>query len=290
MQTLRMKKSTPGVNIIIIVFSMFFMIDALVSVLPVLFTIMNAFKSGDEYFESVLALPKVWRFENFGRVFSEFVIAGTYYYEDLLINSLWMLAVKVFVNVTSSLILAYGVAKFTFPGKNFLYSLIIFANTIPIIGSGPAGYKLISGLGMIDNPFTIWVAWAGGFDFAFIVFYGAFKGVGNEFSEAAKIDGAGNIRVMLTIILPQVFPSIIAIAITQAQGVWNDYSTSMVYMRKYPTLAYGLYLFVKDSTYITDSKPIYFAAALMSSLPVVILYASNQRFILKNMTAGGLKG
>ncbi len=285
-----MKKSTPGVNIIIIVFSIFFMMDAIVSVAPVLLTIMNALKTQEEIAEgSMIALPTQWRFNNFIRVFNEFTIRG-YYYEDLLINSLWMLVVKVFVNVGSSIILAYGVAKFKFPGKDFLYSVIIFANTIPIIGSGPAGYKLMDALNFIDNPFLIWMAWAGGFDYAFIIFYGAFKGVGNEFTEAAKIDGAGNMRIFLTIILPQIFPSIIAIAITQAQGVWNDYSTSMVYMRNYPTLAYGLYLFQKDSWYLPDARPLYFAAALMSSLPVVVLYACNQRFILKNMTAGGLKG
>ncbi len=290
MKALRMKRTTPGINAIIIAFSALFILHAIVCILPVFFTISNALKTGEEYFDDIMALPKSFTLANFGKVFSVFIIQGQYYFTDMLVNSLWILVVKVFVNVSSSAMLAYGIAKFEFPGKNFLYAVVIFANTIPIIGAGPANFKLIRNLNMIDNPTLIWLAWAGGFDFAFIVFYGTFKGISNEYSEAAKIDGANNLYVMLGIVLPQAFPSLVAIMITQATGVWNDYSTSMIYMRKYPTLAYGLYLFNDESNYIPNSKPVYFATAIISALPVVLLYASNQKLILENMTAGGLKG
>ncbi|MGN1061497.1 MAG: hypothetical protein ACI4RO_00065, partial [Candidatus Scatosoma sp.] len=71
---------------------------------------------------------------------------------------------------------------------------------------------------------------------------------------------------------------------------WNDYSRSMIYLRNYPNLAYGLYLFHTESNWIEDSKPIYFAAAVISAIPVIVLYASTQKLILTNITAGGLKG
>ena len=186
--------------------------------------------------------------------------------------------------------LAYALARFRFPGKEFLYGLVIFANTIPIIGTGAAGYKLMMQFNMINNPATIWFSWAGGFDFAFIIFYGTFKGISPTYSEAAYIDGASEITVLLKVILPQAIPCIIAIAITQATSAWNDYSTSMIYMRQYPTLAYGLWLFNTESNYITDSKPIYYAAAVISCIPVIILYASNMKLIMTSVTAGGLKG
>ena len=104
------------------------------------------------------------------------------------------------------------------------------------------------------------------------------------------MDGASNWTILMKIILPQVTPCIVAIAITQATGVWNNYSISMIYLRDYPNLAYGMYLF-KDSTFLVkDSMPIYFAAAVISCIPVIILYASTQELILTNMTTGGLKG
>lgn len=188
------------------------------------------------------------------------------------------------------MLLAYALARFRFPGSKFLYALVIFANTIPIIGAGPAAYRLAMNLNMVNNPMTIWLMWAGGFDFAFIVLYGYFKGVSASYSESAKIDGANNWTIFIKVILPQVTPCLAAIAITQATGVWNDYSTPMIYMRDYPNLAYGMYLFKDNSFLVKDGMPIYFAAAVISCLPVIILYTCSQNLILNNMTTGGLKG
>jgi raffinose/stachyose/melibiose transport system permease protein/N-acetylglucosamine transport system permease protein len=168
--------------------------------------------------------------------------------------------------------------------------LVIFANTIPIIGAGPAQYKLAMSLNMINNPAAIWLMWAGGFDFAFIVLYGYFKGVSRSYSESAKIDGANNLTIFIKVILPQVTPCIVAIAITQATGVWNNYSISMLYLRDYPNLAYGMYLFKDSKFLVKDSMPIYFAAAVISCIPIIVVYTCSQNLILNNMTTGGLKG
>ena len=143
---------------------------------------------------------------------------------------------------------------------------------------------------MINNPAAIWLMWAGGFDFAFIVLYGYFKGVSRSYSESAKIDGANNLTIFIKVILPQVTPCIVAIAITQATGVWNNYSISMLYLRDYPNLAYGMYLFKDSKFLVKDSMPIYFAAAVISCIPIIVVYTCSQNLILNNMTTGGLKG
>ena len=237
-----------------------------------------------------IKVVKLEKYDNYFKVFN-----GTFQYNGvtylgMLYNSLWILVVRVFVNIASSLMLAYAIARFEFPGRNFLYAVVIFANTIPIIGSGPATFKLLNSLNMVENPTTIWLSWAGGFDFAFIVLYGYFKGISPSYSESAYVEGAGELRVFFSIILPQVVPCVVAIMITQAIGVWNDYSTVMIYLRTKPNLAYGLYMFNTESIYISNSKPIYFAAAVISAVPIIVLYACTQKLILTNMTAGGLKG
>ena len=272
-----------------------FVVFAFAYIYPLIWAIINSLKSMKEYATDSLALPQDWLFGHYLDVFTEFQavpLSGgePFKYMDMLFNSLWILVVNVFVNVASSTLLAYALARFRFPGKDFLYGVVIFANTIPIIGAGPAAYKLAVGMNLVNNPAGIWLMWASGFDFAFIVLYGYFKGVSPSYSESAKIDGANNMTILLQVILPQVTPCIVAIAITQATGVWNNYSISMLYMRDYPNLAYGMYLF-KDSTFLVkDSMPIYFAAAVISSLPVIILYTCSQDLILNNMTTGGLKG
>ena len=295
MTKLKFKNAPVAEKVIYVVFFALFTLCAFLYLYPLVWAIINSLKSMKEYATNSLSLPKEWMFSHYLDVFTEFQavpLSGgePFKYFDMLFNSLWILVVHVFVNVASSTMLAYALARFRFPGCKFLYAVVIFANTIPIIGAGPAAYKLAVGLNMVNNPAAIWLMWAGGFDFAFIVLYGYFKGVSSSYSESAKIDGANNLTILLKIILPQVTPCIVAIAITQATSVWNNYSISMLYMRDYPNLAYGMYLF-KDSTFLVkDSMPIYFAAAVISSIPVIILYACTQNLILNNMTTGGLKG
>ena len=290
MRNILSKKSSTSEIITAIIFLILFIIIAIVCIYPLFWAFNNSLKTFDEYSENNFILTKSWDFYNYFKVFN-----GTFQYNGvtylgMLYNSLWILAVRVFVNIASSLMLAYAIARFEFPGRNFLYAVVIFANTIPIIGSGPATFKLLNSLNMVENPTTIWLSWAGGFDFAFIVLYGYFKGISSSYSESAYVEGAGELRVFFSIILPQVVPCVVAIMITQAIGVWNDYSTVMIYLRTRPNLAYGLYMFNTESIYISNSKPIYFAAAVISAVPVIILYACTQKLILTNMTAGGLKG
>lgn len=274
---------------VFIFYFIFFTVFSICFLYPVFWCVCNSLKTGREFFDAPMALPSEWRFENYLKVFTKFKYKE-YTYFDMLFNSIWMTALKVFVNVLSSVLLAYPIAKFRFPGKEFLYGLVIFSNTLPLFGTGTTMYKLTSALGMNNNPALMWLQWAGGFDFAFIVFYGTFKGIDNSYIESATIDGAGFFRTMIKIMLPQAMPAIVGIAITQAVPAWNNYQTSMIYMRNYPNLAYGLYLFSKESNYEKDSKAIYFCASIISLIPPIILYVCNQKKLLTNVTAGGLKG
>ena len=173
MDKLKFKHVPVRDKVIYIVFFCLFTFFALLYIYPIIWAVINSFKSMEEYVTDSLTFPKVWLFRHYLEVFTEFRavgIGGTVYkYFDMLFNSLWILCVHVTVNVCSSALLAYALARFRFPGSKFLYAVVIFANTIPIIGSGPAAYKLAMSLNMINNPSTIWMMWASGFDFAFIV-------------------------------------------------------------------------------------------------------------------------
>ncbi len=289
MDKIKFKKQPITVKITYVLFFTMYVLFAFLYIFPLFWTLMNSLKTAEEYFADGLAMPKTWEFVNYFRVFTEFKVRQ-YNYMDMLFNSLWILVVNVTCEILASAMLAYALARYRFPGKELLYTIVIFANTIPIIGNGAASYKLTYQLNMVDNPMLIWLRWLSAFDFAFIVFYGNFKGISMTYSEAAKMDGASNWRVLFQIIFPQAFPCIAALSITSATNVWNNYSISMIYLRSYPNLSYGIYLFNSASNYIENSKPIYFASTVISCIPVILLYAASQKLILSNMTAGGLKG
>ncbi len=286
-------KSSLSQRITFIVFFVIYVLVAIAFLYPIFSTFLNSLKTNPELDSNPTGFPADWsHISNFVKVFSLFEVQITTVranFFTMLFNSLWMTALRLTVNLGSSVLLAYPIAKFKFPGKGFLYGVVIFANTIPVFGSGTTAYKFLFSMGMLDNPFLIWLSWAAGFDYAFIIFYGTFRGISDSYVESASLDGANNLTIMLKIMMPQAFPAIVALAITQAIPMWNDYTISMITMPMYPNLAYGIYAF-EPGPWVKFDTAIYYCAIIIAMLPPLLLYGLNQKFILSNISAGGIKG
>ena len=288
------QKSTSE-KVTLCVFFAFFLAMTVIYIYPILSIFLNSFRELSEFEElyvnpnaSPFTLPE-WQTRSWKEVFTTFKYKDFTYF-DMLLNSIWITGVEVTVNIMASVFLAYAVARFRFPGRNFLYAVVIFSQTIPIVGTGAASYKLFTKLNFINNPALMWIAWFSAFDFAFIVLYGTFRGISPTYSESAKLDGANNLTVLFRIVLPQAFPCIAALAIQQSITVWNDYTTSLIYLRDYPNIAYGLFVTEKSISYFYNARALYSAVVCISMIPILILYACSQKLILTNMNAGGLKG
>lgn len=280
-----------GVRIFLSLFFVFFLFEAVVNFYPFLWTINNSLKTFEEFSESpTTAITSTWAFSNYLKVFDQFTVNGTVRYAEMLWNSVWQTGVFLVVNLSSSMFVAYALAKFRFPCKNLLYAILIFVQTIPIIGTGAAAYKLRFELGMINNPALIWICWASGFDYSAFVLYGTFQGVSGSYSESAELDGANEFDILFKIIFPQVFPAMLALMVTNFVSRWNDYSFTQVNLNNYPNLAYGMFLYQTASNWSADGKVVYYASLIMSAVPGVLLYACFQGLIINNLTVGGLKG
>lgn len=278
----------PAEKIFLGVFFVFFVIHALTLFYPFLWCILNSFKSNFDFLENPFGLPREFMFENFARVFTEVKINGARI-GQMYLNSIWMTILYVVANIGCSTLSAYALSKFRFPGKTLIFSIAILIQVMPIIGTGPALYKFLYTFGIANNPALIWLMWAGGFDFAFIVLYGYFNSVSNTYSEAACIDGAGNFITMVRIVVPQAIPAIASLMVLNVITAWNDYTTPMLYMRGYPNLALGIYLFEQESQFASIGMPILFATIILAILPLAALFIGCQKMIMTNVT-GGLKG
>ena len=107
---------------------------------------------------------------------------------------------------------------------------------------------------------------------------------------AAEIDGAGESAILWKVIFPQILPAMLALMVTNFVARWNDYTTSQIYLNEYPTLAYGIFLFQKESMYLEAGKGVYFASLLLTAIPGIIMYACFQGLIINNLSVGGIKG
>lgn len=284
----KLEKRRIGEYIFLFIFFIFFVVMALSLLYPLFWVLENSFKTNFEYRESSFVLPVEWKFENYLSAVQN-IRVGKATFPILIFNTVWMAVVNTVVNIGCSAIAAYAVAKYRFPGKTLIYSIVILIQVLPTFSSGPAMLQFLYATGIANNPFLIWLTWAGGFDFSFIVLYGYFKSVSWSYAEAAMIDGAGHFKVMYKIMFPQAIPAIASLMVLNLIGAWNNYQTPMLYMKSYPNLAYALYLLDQEST-ITLGRPIYFSAIVMSMLPVMLVFVFCQKMIMTNVTAGALKG
>lgn len=264
---------------------------------PVLWMLMSSFKGTFEYNEQLgssgtFSLPEKWIFSNYVDAFTSMKVptrSGDVGLLSMLVNSVWMIACTVGIGVFFSAIVGYILSKYRFKGRNFIYSVIIICMTIPIIGTTGAFYRLIGFLGLYDNPlyylFTSVNAWG----FNFLVFYGFFKNVSWYYAEAVFIDGGKHSTAFFEVILPQAKGVIVTLCIMGAIGAWNDYTTPLLYMPSYPTMASGVWV-LSASLLRFGKQPLYFAALIIVALPMLVLYASCSKIIMNNLTMGGLKG
>lgn len=276
-------------KIIFITYFVFACIFSVYCLFPLFWTFYNSLKPVEEYYINTLAFPKIWDFAYYGKIFDNFAV-GEYGFWVMAWNSIWMAFGSQVLNILASILVAYPLARYNFPGKNFFYGIIVFRITIPIVGSGAAGYKLMLDMNMVNNPLNFSLQWFTGFDMSALILYGYFKNISKEYSEAAFIDGADRITVLFKVVLPQAWPCIIALYVSQVKGVWSNYQTSMLYLPKYPNLGYGIYLLRDEATFLDGGVPMYYGAILLSAIVPLALFAAGQKSMLTNMSTGGLKG
>ena len=292
MQAKRAVKRDKGRIIIFTVFFVVFVVYSFLCLYPIFFCLTNSMKSVAEYYApdgGTFALPEQWGFHYYRDIIESFHVGEVTFWE-MILNSVYQAFGYQILNILASIFVAYPLARYNFPLKKFFYGLLIFKITIPIIGGGAAGYKLLRALGMINNPATFALTFFMGFDLNALIMYGYFKGISKEYDEAAYIDGANRLQTLFRVVLPQAMPCIIALYVSCVMGRWNDYSTPLIYLPKFPNLALGIFEFEKSALFIRNGTAMFFGAVILSSIVPLGLFAAAQKLMLTNVSVGGLKG
>ncbi len=279
-------KQSPAMIATLSIFFVLIAAHAFSLLYPLFWAGINSLKTGKAFEISSMNLPNPVVWSNFEYAFEKIRCNGV----DLIGmigNSVWICVLGVASNTLACMLVAYCVARFRFPGRNFLYGLVIFALTVPIVGTGSTGYRLLTNLHMIDNPFLLWIGWFNGFSSNFLILYACFKTISQTYAEAAYIDGANEIKVLAKVMIPQAKPTIAAVSILGVIGMWSNYDIPLIQLPSYPNLALGIFMLQNASDV---SRPVYFAAICLTMMPVLILFACCQKTIMSNISVGGIKG
>lgn len=286
----RWKQYSKQEKIVLPLFHLLLLILAAYMVLPLLFAILNSFKSIEAYYQNSMAFPAWSEIK-----WSNYVNALHLTYRNTSVlgmfgNTIYFVVTFCIGNVGSSMCCAYVLSRFQFRGRNFLYALAITIQIIPVFGTTGAAYMVMDDYDLIDNIWMIWITGASGFDYMFLIFYSYFVNVAGTYAEAAEIDGAGNFRIFWQIMVPMVLPAVFTMILSTVMGLWNDYATALLYLPSHPTLATGIYNLKSLAAYQEGGLTTYFAAIVIAMIPILLMFFFGQVRILKINVDGGVKG
>ena len=253
---------------------------ALLWVFPFIWMVSSSFKTNREFLASGLdLLPEQFRTENYVRAWE--VANFAQYFQ----NSVIVTIATVCIVVVVSALTGYALARVQFPGKSVL--IVVYAATLFI----PKGYtiipvyQLIRELGLLNTLPGLILAEAGAAPVLFaLLFMAHFSGVPQELDEAAELDGASFGQTFVHVMLPLAKPMIATTIVLQFMWTWNSFFTPLVLTLNNPdlrTLTVGMYAFVGE--YNTDWTGLT-AAALISIVPVLVLFLSLQRYFIAGLT------
>lgn len=261
----------------------------LVMVFPLIYMFLASFKTNQEIFgEPLKLLPDVFSLDAY---INGWRGVGNYSFGTYMLNSFLLTLPTMFLTIASSLLTAYGFARFEFPFKKVLfalmYGLMLLPGSVLIIPR----YLVFAKLGWVDSYLPFWIpaalATSSFFIYMFVQF---FRGLPRELDEAAMIDGCSSFGILQHILFPLCVPAIISAAIFSFIWTWNDFMAQFIYISSVPkyTAALGLRMSIEGTANINWANVV--AMSLVSIIPSSIIYLCLQKYFVEGIATSGLKG
>lgn len=287
------------INPFIIILGIILFVYSLMIIFALCWGLMTSFKGNyTDFYSNKLGLPKEWLFSNYSTAFQHFEakvqdINGGYKwcnFFDMLKNSLLYAVGCSFFSTLVPCITGYAMAKFRFKFSDFLYIVVLMTMALPVVGNLASEINIARSLGIYDTFFGTWIMSANFAGQYTLVFYAAFRSIPDGYSEAAEIDGASELKIMIRIMIPLVINTFGAIMLIKFIAYWNEYESAMIYLKSHPTIAYGLWAFNNDTVKGMNGVPMKLTGCMILLIPVLIVFLLFQDRIMGNVSMGGLKG
>ena len=266
---------------------------ALLFIVPFYWMFVTALKSNQEltHFPPTV-IPGNWVWQNFVDAVN-YIPFGLYALNSVIIT------VGVTIGaVISNTLVAYGFSRIQWPGRNLMFYMCIATLFLPypvilvalfdIFGKLPA-FGLQGSQSWVDTFLPLIVPAFFGNPFYIFLMRQFMLGIPHELSDAAKVDGAGEVMTFRKVILPLAKPAVVVVAIFSAVGAWNEFLLPLLYLQdnsKYP-LAVGLAFYTSEHDVAYN---LLMAASTLVVLPIILCFIFAQRFFVEGITVGGVKG
>ncbi|WP_342565317.1 carbohydrate ABC transporter permease [Paenibacillus sp. FSL R7-0345] len=252
---------------------------------PLFLTIINSFKSFSEVMTDVIALPQKLTFANYSYVW-EFINYPRLFLNNFIITGVGLLGI-VFV----SSIAAYKLARTKTKWSGVIYFLCIMPMLIPFQSIMLTVLQTAKNLNLSESTWGLGLLyWGFGAPLAVFIYHGFVKGIPLEIDESATIDGASGFRLFFSVIFPLLKSVTTTIVIIDVMWIWNDFLLPLLMVNGSPdtkTLTLAAYTFVGQ---YTSDWQYAMTAMVMAVLPSIIVFIFLQKYIVKGVVAGAVKG
>lgn len=230
-------------------------------------------------------LPKTITMDNYITILTERPFGRWF------VNRLLLSALTVLLTMLVAVPAAYVFSRMRFAGRKRTLYILLVLNAFPAILSMFAIYRIIKTLNLLNSYMGLVFIYAG--SMAIFVFWnmkGYFDSIPEAIEDAARIDGVNDRQLITKIVMPLARPSIIISSVLVVIYVWNEYIFSTVFLSgaEKNTLAVALYSL--QATDYTRNWPLFSAAAILTTLPVLILFFLVQKYMVSGLSSGGVKG
>lgn len=253
--------------------------------IPFIFSLVTSLKTGRESNQLLtlkgLFIPENPTFAAYRTVFDSDI-------ERWFLNSTFVAAVWVIARAFTSTTAGYAFARMEFPGKHFLFVLVLSTIMIPSMVTIVPKFIILKELHLLNTYGALTLPFAAD-AFGIFLMKQFFESIPVELEEAARVDGASRYRMFAQVILPNAMPALTALAIFSFQGSWNAFLEPLIFINSADlfTLPLGLAYF-RQANY-TD-WPVMMAGAVITTVPIAIFYLVFQRWFVEGQVQSGIKG
>ena len=265
---------------------------ALTTIFPLLWSIMNSFKNKKAIYNNSFALPvdKLFSLDNYKAVFANYDILNAYR------NSFIISGTVAVVVILFSGMAAYILTRYKFPGKGILDALLYAGMMFPIYSTIIPVLRMMTGWGIVNTPHVslnllsvILPQIAGNMSFAIIVLRSCMRGLPVELEEAAYMEGCNIFQIYFRIIMPLSKPSFVTVGIFSFLWSYNDLFTQMFFLRTKDNWAITI-LLNNIASKEGVNYGMLFTSVTLIVIPILVVYMALQKYIIKGMTVGAVKG
>lgn len=266
-----------------------FVVICIIYVMPIVEVAINSFKANSYVNTDTFALPNEESFVGWAN-YVKGMTFGNYPFLKSVFYSLYITVVSTILILLCTSMSAWYIARVNNNFSKIFYYLCVFSMIVPFqmvmytLSSTADSLKL-------NTPWTIPVVYLGfGAGLAIFMFVGFIKGLPLEIEEAAAIDGCGPLTTYFKVVLAMLKPTMVSVGILEVMWIWNDYLLPYLVLDRTEYMTIPIHIQYLKGSYGTVDLGATMAIIMLSILPIIILYLFCQKYIIKGVAAGAVKG